>query len=643
MPRVPGREQATRPIVTAPTTHSNLQVSPEDISHGAGDRLIRQGQIEQQRAMELKQAEEATLAKSVDAEFSQELRTLLDDPDTGYFNQRGQTAYQHREQMANQIKKLKREYLGQFKPGSVSAQLFNQVADKRVENSMNGIFAHASRELRQWQDDAYDARIQASIDDAVSGIRDPKLIRQAIATGKAEELEYAQRHGLDPDSRNIRVQDFTTRLHTAVIDRIGSGNLVAAQDYYQANINEIDPTARVEIENQFKAITNRRREKVASDLELRVFGGNSSEDEIDAAFNSDVISGAKRTQLHKELSRQAGETASAQQREYLISTGLPLDPKDKKHRQAVDEAFIRLGSTPPVAIALTKQTGILPGQIRSLFRTAARSGEGPAVKEALKLYASIDDQVPLALDDLSISDIAVLENATQLIRGGLPSSKAMEIARQQSNIPEAERKVMLERYQEQAKKNPDSLQDALDSDDDYDTELFSGAPKPPAAMQADYERLVETFYTQLGGDIEKAQELSWKTLKRTWTRSDINGDGELMRYSPEFDLNVSTKVLRKDLDKQLEEIKVKPENVRVISDVLTARSKRGQRSYALVKTRPDGLPEILRGPNNMPLRWVPDPYSVLNKQHQDSLSRAKRARQEHQQAQRVRKHFPDGG
>ncbi|MFC1380440.1 MAG: hypothetical protein G8D84_17150, partial [gamma proteobacterium symbiont of Clathrolucina costata] len=351
-----------------------------------------------------------------------------------------------------------------------------------------------------------------------------------------------------------------------------------------------------------------------------MFGGNGSEDEINAAFESDLISGAKRTQLLKELSRQAGEAASAQQREYLISTGLPLDPKDKNHRQAVDEAFVRLGATPPVAIALTKQTGILPGQVRAVFRTAARSGEGHAVKEALELYASIDDQVPLALDDLPVSDIAVLENTTQLIRGGLPSGKAMEMARQQSNIPEGERKVILDRFKEQAKENSAWLQDVLDSDDAYDTEIFGGAPNPPAAMQADYERLTETFYTQLGGDIEQARELSWKTLKRTWTRSDINGDGELMRYSPEFDLGVSTKILRKDLDTQLEVIKVKPDNVRVISDVLTARSKRGQRSYALVKIRSDGLPEILRGPNNMPLRWVPDPYSILNKQHQDALS-----------------------
>ncbi|MCG7978247.1 MAG: hypothetical protein N0E58_08935 [Candidatus Thiodiazotropha endolucinida] len=643
MPKVSRPAQTARPIVTPPQLYGHQQISPDQISGGAGDRLIQQGQIEHKRAMELKLSEEETLAKSVDADFSQDLRTLLDDPDTGYYNQRGQNAYQNRADVANQIKDLKTKYLRQFKPGSVSAQLFTQVAERRVESSLNGLFSHASKEFRRWQDDAYDARIKASIDDAVTGIRDPKLIRQAIATGKAEEIEYAQRHGLDPDSRDIRVLDFTTKLHSAVIDRIGSGNLVAAQDYYRANIDEIDPTARTVIEKQFRSIANRRREKVASDLELRVYGGNGSEDEINAAFDSELISGPKRTQLLKELSRQAGETASAQQREYLISTGLPLDPKDKKHRQAVDEAFVRLGSSSPVAIALTKQTGILPGQVRAVFRTAARSGEGPAVKEALKLYAAIDDQVPLALDDLSISDIAVLENATQLIRGGLPSGKAMEIARQQSNIPEAERKVMLERYQEQAKKNPDSLQDALDSDDAYDTELFSGAPKPPAAMQADYERLVETFYTQLGGDIEQAQELSFKTLKRTWTRTDINGDGELMRYSPEFDLNVSTKVLRKDLNKQLEEIKVKPESVRVISDVLTVRSKRGQRSYALVKTRPDGLPEILRGPNNMPLRWVPDPYSVLNRQHRDSLSRAKRARQQHQQAQRVRQHFPDGG
>ncbi|MEW8645144.1 MAG: hypothetical protein AB2563_03520 [Candidatus Thiodiazotropha endolucinida] len=643
MPKVSRPVQTIRPIVTPPQLYGHQQISPDQISGGAGDRLIQQGQIEHKRAMELKLSEEETLAKSVDADFSQDLRTLLDDPDTGYYNQRGQNAYQNRADVANQIKDLKSKYVRQFKPGSVSAQLFTQVAERRVESSLNGLFSHASKEFRRWQDDAYDARIKASIDDAVTGIRDPKLIRQAIATGKAEEIEYAQRHGLDPDSRDIRVLDFTTKLHSAVIDRIGSGNLVAAQDYYRANIDEIDPTARTVIEKQFRSIANRRREKVASDLELRVFGGNGSEDEINAAFESDLISGAKRTQLIKELSRQAGEAASAQQREYLISTGLPLDPKDKHHRQAVDEAFVRLGATPPVAIALTKQTGILPGQVRAVFRTAARSGEGHAVKEALELYTAIDDQVPLALDDLPINDIAVLENATQLIRGGLPSGKAMEMARQQSNIPEGERKVMLERFKEQAKENSAWLQDVLDSDDAYDTEIFGGAPNPPAAMQVDYERLTETFYTQLGGDIEQARELSWKTLKRTWTRSDINGEGELMRYSPEFDLGVPTKILRKDLDKQLEAIKVKPDSVRVISDVLSARSKRGQRSYALVKIRPDGLPEILRGPNNMPLRWVPDPYSILNKQHQDALSRAKRARRQHQQTQRVRQHFPDGG
>ncbi|MEW8228531.1 MAG: hypothetical protein AB2748_22620, partial [Candidatus Thiodiazotropha endolucinida] len=412
MPKVSRPAQTARPIVTPPQLYGHQQISPDQISGGAGDRLIRQGQIEHKRAMELKLSEEETLAKSVDADFSQDLRTLLDDPDTGYYNQRGQNAYQNRADVANQIKDLKTKYLRQFKSGSVSARLFTQVAERRVESSLNGLFSHASKEFRRWQDDAYDARIKASIDDAVTGIRDPKLIRQAIATGKAEEIEYAQRHGLDPDSRDIRVQDFTTKLHSAVIDRIGSSNLVAAQDYYQANLAEIDPTARTVIEKQFRAIANRRREKVASDLELRVFGGNGSEDEINAAFESDLISGPKRTQLIKELSRQAGEAASAQQREYLISTGLPLDPKDKKHRQAVDEAFARLGATSPVAIALTKQTGILPGSVRAVFRTAARSGEGHAVKQALELYTAIDDQVPLALDDLPVSDIAVLENAT---------------------------------------------------------------------------------------------------------------------------------------------------------------------------------------------------------------------------------------
>ncbi|RLW53897.1 MAG: hypothetical protein B6D76_09395 [gamma proteobacterium symbiont of Stewartia floridana] len=642
MPTIPSREPSALPEIQQ-TAPNNINVTPQRLSGGAGQVARNTSEVLHQRARELHVTEQETIAKDLDVTFADNLREILDDPDNGYLNKQGREAYDTHNDIRKQVSKLRQKHQSTLKPGSISADLFRKVADSRVEHAFNSIAKHASNQLRIWQDDTYKARLLASIDDATVNRDDPAQVRLAINTGFAEIQEAGGRNGWAPEVMELRKQSFATDLHTQIIQRIVSEDLEAAQAYYQDNQKEIDPTVRTQLEENFQAIEDREVEKIASDLELNVYKGNASRADIDDAFDTEIISGPKRTQLLKEIDRQDNESVAARDRQNLISTGLPLDPKDKKHRQAVDEAFVRLGATEPVAIALTKQTGILPGPVRSVFRTAARSGEGRALKEALELYSAIDDQVPLALDDLPLSDIAVLDNATQLIRGGLPSAKAMEIARQQANIPEAERKVLLERFKEQAKDKSDWLQDALDSDDAYDTELFAGAPTPPAAMQADYERLTEAFYIQMGGDIEQARETAWKNLKRAWTRSDINGEGELMRYSPEYDLSVSTKVLRSDLNKQLEEIKVKPDNIRVISDVLTARSKRGQRSYALVKTRPDGLLEILRGPNNMPLRWVPDPHSILNKQHQDAVSRAKRARNQHEQAQRVRKHFPDGG
>lgn len=629
MPTVPKAQPQVLPT-TGQDTSLNYRTNPSHFGAQLGASINELGAALQKRRLMVKQAEQESAAKSADVAFADELRSLLDDPENGYLNQRGQTAYQSHEDTAKKIKQLRLQHTKALTPGSPSEQLFSRTADRRVENALNSIAKHASKELRQWQDDVFEARVQTTIDDAAANTHDPTLIRQAIATGLAEITDASQRKGWSPEQRDLEKQTFTTDLHTAVIERLASQNLESALEYYQDNVEEIDPTTRTTIEAQFQEIDDRAREKVASDLELRVYSGGASVADVDAAFKEDVITGAKRTQLIKEIQRRADEAVASKNRMELITSGLPLDPKSKDHRLAVDEAFERLGRGAPVALALTKQTGLLPKQVQTIFRTTARTPNSRNAKQALELYSAVDDQVPLALDDLSDKDVAVLDNASELVRGGLSENEAFEIARNQANLPESERKVILERYKEEVAKDKTWLQDTLNSDDAYDTEIFSGAPTPPPAMENDYENLTESFYVHTGGDIERARELAWKTLKRTWTRTDINGEGELMRFSPEYDLGVSTKVLHKDLDKQLEEIKVKPESVRIISDVLTARSKRGQRSYAVVKIRPDGLPEILRGPNNMPLRWAPDPRSILENQHQERLRKAKSKRQAHE-------------
>ncbi|MCM8857126.1 MAG: hypothetical protein LC541_04525 [Candidatus Thiodiazotropha sp.] len=640
--KVPTAQPHVLPSV-GPDTSFHFRTTPDHFGYQVGTAL---GEIEadlRKRNQLRHKAEAEAEAKSADVAFADDLRSLLDDPEKGYLNQLGQTAYESHNDTAKQIKELRLKHQSALKPGSPSEPLFSRAADRRVENSLNSIAKHASKQLKQWQDDVYGARLETAIDDATVSANDPRLIRQSISTGLAEISDAAQRKGWSPEERDLRGQSFTTSLHTAVIERISGRDLETAQQYYQGNINEIDPTSRAKIEIQFQDIGDRAREKVASDLELSVYSGEASVPEVDAAFEEEVISGAKRTQLIKEIRQRADKAVAGKNRESLITSGLPLDPKNKDHRLAVDEAFTRLGGSSPVALSLTKQTGLLPKQVQSVFRTTARTSTGPKADQVLELYSAVDDQIPLALDDLSDKDVAVLDTASELVRGGMVSQEALEISRTQANLPESERKVIKARYKEDASKDTTWLQDTLNSDDHYDTEIFSGAPTPPASMTADYERLAESFYIHTGGDIDRARELAWKSLKRTWTRSDINGEGELMRYSPEFDLGVSTKVLRKDLDTQLEEIKVKPESVQIVSDVITARSKRGQRSYAVIKVRPDGLPEILRGPNNMPLRWVPEPHTILEKQHQEGLKRAGQKRKQHMKMERVRQHFPDGG
>lgn len=377
--------------------------------------------------------------------------------------------------------------------------------------------------------------------------------------------------------------------------------------------------------------TSRSRALRASELELGIVDGATDEEAIDQAFGQGLISGPKRTELMKQL-RKAGEVreeraARAHLVRQSIESGVGMDHGDKTHIQAVEEAFQALGADPVDALILARNTGILPPSYRSVIRTHARQGNASQVLGTAETVSQMFDFAPHALEDVAEKDLALLTTVADMTRGGADPEQALEIARANAHLPEGEREQVDRQFQ--AEVQDVDLADKLR--DEFDDAWFGSGPTPPAAMLADYRGLVSEFY-RFGRDMETATTQAARALRRVWGVSEVNGDDELMRHPPEIALGVDAGTLREALTEDLAEHDLKPDQIRVVSDALTARSKRGQRTYALLKVRKNGVPVLLRGKDNMPLRWLPNPGKVLERRHVEALEEAENDRADRRRA-----------
>lgn len=310
--------------------------------------------------------------------------------------------------------------------------------------------------------------------------------------------------------------------------------------------------------------------------------------------------------IHDDSSNQLIDAA--------IHGGPKLDPEDKTVVKAADTYFrthVAMSGVQPLsdpwvvgASAFARQTNIIPPSVLSQIRIGLISGNpqqaAQAAAAAERIRAANPQLDPYNKDPRSA---AIANEINANTHAGMAPAAAYQTAVQTVDRPEAQAKVIKANYAQIVKQDPNgngkALQDAMDA---QVPGLFAKAPPAPVPLQAEYSRLVSTYYG-MTQNIDTARKLAVQQTQTTWGMSQMNGTPELVKYPPEK-LGITPQVIRSDVAASVKAAGYAgdPSQVHLTPNSNTDAS--GGRIWTLTHVDPKtGFPDVLLDQANRPLQY----------------------------------------
>lgn len=178
-------------------------------------------------------------AKAADAGLANDVRTLLFDPEKGYYAKRGKEAIDGAPAVLQALDGLKQKYSGGLKTDS-SRRLFTDVADRRITGLQTQIGDKVITERRTYSDQASAARVQNFVDDAGVNFPDQKRVEQAIAGARSEILSQAEITHEPPEVTQSKLRVVESKAITDVVKRWAEEDPYKAKAIRDANNGRID-------------------------------------------------------------------------------------------------------------------------------------------------------------------------------------------------------------------------------------------------------------------------------------------------------------------------------------------------------------------------------------------------------------------
>ena len=419
---------------------------------------------------------------------------------------------------------------------------------------------------------------------------------------------------------------------SAVMAAYGRGVSLGNEALTTATQGLSEPDAlevRARVRAQVNLLSDERQRQFGAEIagiENAISAGtatSSTADRIQSLYERSALTPAQYGSLRGRLTAMQTERAErlrdAEDVAGALRAGLPLDPSNAKHRKAVDNAFAaETAGTKPgderfayAALAIARQTRVVPAQAAGWMRQAARSPSPVLTAQAARLYGAIARTAPEAVDGLDTDTRALLGTINAMTEAGTAPEEAARTARQITVDAAPE---LLERRRTEwgtlAKDSDQALAALVDRD--FDPGWFQSAPETTATLAADFNAQAGRYY-QRTGDPVLARDLAWRDLKRIYGPSEVNGVPMLLPFPPER-FGVPPAEVRADIAKALsmhpqadgstiDDMMVVPDalTLRAVSDALTGAPVTP--SYKLVTKTGD----VAVDADGMPLRYqLPD-------------------------------------
>ena len=235
-----GRRPTPNPQRQMATVSPRAATAVADAWSGIGDTASKIG-------FDIIDREATAAAKERDALVSDQIRSLLYDPQSGFMNMEGGSAVNQRQSILDRLDSLKSSAMEGL--SSPAQKKFQDALTNRIESAKQSVDTHTSSARKTWLDGASSARIESAYQDSLV---DPASTEANIATITNELRGKAVRDGWSSEQLDLETQKATSKVYNDQALRIASRDPISALQFLRSNQDKMLPSDIVNLEAQLQ-------------------------------------------------------------------------------------------------------------------------------------------------------------------------------------------------------------------------------------------------------------------------------------------------------------------------------------------------------------------------------------------------------
>ena len=463
----------------------------------------------------------------------------------------------------------------------------------------------------------------AAARDVIGDYADVLDTGQQKALGAIVERAEIEAENQVHQARSLAIQE-------GALDEAGLLELRAAGEIkddgaYSALLGQAQQAERAR-QAQIDAANSEQQSRNFAGLQVGIAEGRLSKADADFLYSKGAISPAQWSQASRQAI-SARETQNAgMDFANALASGFPVDPMNPDAKKGADSLFVQNGGVDAwkksigdgmAATEQFAQVGIIPESARTILRGMKASGTEDQQMIAIQGIGELYTDYPNATDAaFTAGEVAEAISFRDKLDAGIDPKQAYQAILMEREVDRSPDFSSLKIRQSEGRKLAAELdfKDALKRRNlEGETvgaqtgalsfNRYSGGVLAEEQILRDYRQAFQTYFVQ-HGDEELAKKQAAAVMGRTVGVSKSNGNRIMMHPPERFYPGVEPEFLQNSLTSAVSDVyadEVKPKNIELISDIVTARDVREGRapSYA-VQVERDGVTDIL------PARWTFD-------------------------------------
>lgn len=204
--------------------------------------------------------------------FEREKNKLFFDPDTGYFNTQGKTAYDQAGSITESLTKLKKSYSDSLtSPAARTA--FDRVAERHVTSAQQDVYNHASKNIKAWEVETIKSQVENTLENASLYWNDPQRLGVQRELGRQSIMDAATLEGVSPETVNERLQTFESAFARSAVEAATVKSSLSGKEVFEKYKDRLEGTDLVKLQESIKR--KEESEKTQADANISILAAGN--------------------------------------------------------------------------------------------------------------------------------------------------------------------------------------------------------------------------------------------------------------------------------------------------------------------------------------------------------------------------------